>query len=112
VSIVYRELKKMKKKKLYKDKEWLGKEYWRKHRTLENLAKDCGCFPSTIARVMEKFGIDRRKSSVNLPTKEEISQKQREGEDRGMTKWRLMGERIYKKKRVCGTVLHFKSINL
>jgi len=98
----------MKNRKLYRNKGWLKREYWERNRTLEDLALECGCVPSTIARVMERFGIERRKNPVNLPTKEEISQKQRKGEDRGMTKWRLMEEkRISKKSVPARTILHF-----
>lgn len=38
------------KKKQNQDMKLLKREYWEKNRTLEYLALECGCVPSTIQR--------------------------------------------------------------
>ena len=43
--------------KLYKSEEWLKLQYYRRKRTIEEIADMCSVTPMTIRRAMEKFNM-------------------------------------------------------
>lgn len=53
----------------YKDKEWLYREYVVNKRSMDDIAKECGCSVALIIRYLRRFGIQSRsvKEACNLP---------------------------------------------
>jgi hypothetical protein len=53
-------------KRPYHRKEWLRQEYCDKKRATTDIARQFGVSPTTITRIMEEYGIDRRSQAESL----------------------------------------------
>lgn len=49
----------MKKTKLYNSKAWLVRQLYRRQKTPQQIAEECGVTVKTIYRKMEEFGIKK-----------------------------------------------------